>query len=190
MPDFAPNVTPRYVLKYHVAGRDHNIMMRTQRGTSFALTESYGQQLFGDLFDNLNSQMADDLAFVSAIVALTDDNLFFPAAVPTAVVGALALAGFSGQDRITHVTFAGRGSLGSKVNMHVYGVQLTPDVVPAAPESDFVLTAAESAFIAAPIAVLVANSHIRAIDNTTPGWYSRATIKPNDFWLKRLRNGS
>jgi len=190
MPDFAPNVTPRYILKYHCARRDHTVMMRTQRGTSFALTESYGQQLFGDLFDNLKVLLPDDLAFIAAAISLTDDDLSFPAAVPTAVVGQVALATVTGQDGISHLTFAGRGSLGSKVNLHIYGAQLTPDLLPDNPASDFVILASESAAVAAAIAVLVANSHIRAIDNTTPAWYQRATLKVNDFWLRQLRKGS
>ncbi|MFZ1990861.1 MAG: hypothetical protein WAW96_13950, partial [Alphaproteobacteria bacterium] len=129
MPDFAPNVTPRYVLEYRSAQRIHNVMMRGQRGISAALMESYGQGLFQTLFTALATLMPLDLAFISAKVALTDSDLFFPAALPTAVAGTIALTALSKQDAITHTTFAGRGSLGSKVNMHIYGVQWSPDTI-------------------------------------------------------------
>lgn len=190
MPDFAPNVTVRYVLKYTSVGRAHSIMMRTQRGTGFALAESYGQALFNNLFTSLAPAMPVDLSFISAAIAVEDSDLFFPAATPTAVVGALALNLFSKQDSISHITFSGRGTFGSKVNMHVYGVQTNPETLPALPENDFVITAAESAFYAAAIAVLTADTHVRAIDNSQPAWRAQVTLKVNDFWLRKVRQGA
>lgn len=190
MPDFAPNVTPRYVLAYRSVGREHNIMMRGARGISAALMESYGAGLFNQLFTTLAAGLPDDLSFISAKVALTDVDLFFPAAIPVQVTGLLAVATFSGQDSISHITFSGRGSLGSKVNMKVYGVQYNPDALPATFPSDFVITTGETSLIANAVAALQGDSHIRAIDNTQPTWYNQVTLKVNDYWLKRLRRGA
>lgn len=190
MTDFAPNVTVRYVLKYTSVGRAHNIMMRTQRGTGFALAESYGQTFFNGLFDSLKSIMASDLAFISAAIAVEDSDLFFPAAIPTAVTGALSPTLFSKQDSISHVTFSGRGTLGSKVNLHIYGLSLQPDALPAQIENDFVITAAESGVITAALAILTGDTHIRAIDNSQPAWRTQVTLKVNDYWLRKVRSGA
>lgn len=190
MADFAPNVTPRYVLKYRSVGRVHSIMMRGARGISFALMESYGQTLFNAFFTTMAAGLPVDLEFISASVAITDSDLFFPAAPPTAVTGAVALTSLSGQDSISHITFSGRGGLGSKVNLHVYGFAWGPDVLPAGDESDFVITAGESTVIANAIAALAADSHIRAIDNSQPVWRSQVTLKVNDYWLRKLRQGA
>lgn len=190
MPDFAPTVTPRYVLSYRAGGREHDVMMRGQRGISAALMESYGAGLYNQIFTLLAAGMPDDLEFLAARVALTDSNLFFPAALPVQVTGLVALATLSKQDTISHVTFAGRGSLGSKVSQHFYSLQLGPDTVPGGNEQDFVITSGESAFIGDVVDAFQADSHIRAIDNSQPVWYQRVTLKVNDYWLKRLRQGA
>lgn len=190
MPDFAPNVTPRYVLSYRSAQRAHSVMMRGARGISAALMESYGQGLFNTFFTSLATLLPLDLAFISAKVSLTDSDLFFPATVPTAVAGTIALTALSKQDSITHTTFSGRGSLGSKVNLKIFGIQWSPDTMPGGVEQDFVVTSSETSFVATAIAVLAADSHIRAIDNTQPSWYAKVTFKPNDYWLKRVRQGA
>lgn len=190
MPDFAPNVTPRYRLHYFVAGRAHTIMCRGARGTSAAAMAVIGQNLFNNLWQALDVISFDDLAFVSAEVALTDSDLFFPAALPGAVPGTQPIATASKQDSITHLTFSGRGNFGSKVTYHVYGVALNPDVLPATSQSDFVLLSSEDANISAAVAALnLAGNNIVTVDNTKPTFSARATIKINDFWLRRVRQG-
>jgi len=152
--------------------------------------ETIGKQLFNQLFTALISFLCDDLTFVSAEVALTDSDLFFPAAIPTAVVGAVALATFSKQDSITHMTFSGRGALGSKVNMKVYGGNLGPDTLPVNAVSDFLITSVESPTIASAVLALnVGGNNIVAVDNTKPVFHQQATVKVNDFWLRRVRQG-
>lgn len=191
MADFAPNVTARYRLNYHGALRNHSIMCRGARGTSFAAMETIGIGFFFGLFDALSALMFDDLAFLSADIALTDSDLFFPCATPAAVTGAQAIAQCTGQDSITHYTFSGRGTLGSKVSMHVYGVQSFPDLLPPDASADFVFLSSEVTAIADAVAILNnPATDIVAIDNTKPLFAARATLKVNDYWLRQLRRGS
>lgn len=190
MPDFAPNVTGRYRLHYNVVGRVHTIMARTRRGLDATAIQTSGAVYLRGIFVALAAGLCDDLSFLSAEYALHDSDLFFPAALPAGVVGGQAIATFSGQDSITHLTFSGRGQLGSKVSLHVYGHATTPDTLPANVWSDFVVLGGESAGIAA--AVVAANTdsgNIVAIDNTRGQYANRATVKVNDFWLRRLRQG-
>ena len=190
MPDFAPNVTGRYKLHYRVVGRSHTIQVRVARGAIFADIVNNSRVYLLALFTALASNLCDDLSFVSAEAALTDSDLFFPAATPTAVAGAIALAGYSGQDSISHLTFSGRGAFGSKTNVKVYGWQANPDTLPLNQASDFVLLATESAAISSAIGALNGGgASIVAIDNSPPTYHNRATLKVNDFWLRRLRQG-
>lgn len=190
MPDFAPNVTARYKLHYTAVGRSHTILVRAPRGTIFADIVSNARVYLNAFFSALAPNLVDDLAFVSAEAALTDSDLFFPATVPTAVVGAIAIALYSKQDSITHLTFSGRGTAGSKCNLKVFGWQANPDTLPTNQASDFVINATESAAISSAIAVLNGSPASRvAIDNTPPTYHLRATVKINDFWLRRVRQG-
>jgi len=190
MPDFAPNVTSRYRLKYNVVGRSHTVQVRCARGTSLIATQDAAIPYIRAVFLALASNMADDLAFVSATAALTDSDLFFPVGIPAAVAGAISVALFSKQDSISHLTFSGRGSSGSKVNQKIYGFNSNPDQFPVNAASDFVLLSSEVSLI--QNAVNAFNSFpgpIVAIDNSTPVYVQRATLKVNDFWLRKVRQG-
>lgn len=191
MADFAPNVTARYRLHYNVVGRDHTVQCRLVRGIDAGTLQADGAAYLRSVFAALAGAMADDLAFTSAEYALTDSDLFFPAALPAAVTGGQALALFSIQDSITHLTFSGRGSFGSKINVKIYGRQADPDTLPPGSSSDFVITAAENAAIAAAIAALNTSpgGRIVCIDNTPAAYHQRATLKVNDYWLKLARRG-
>lgn len=191
MPDFAPNATARYRLKYNVAGRVHTTGCRHTRGIDSGTLQAEGSAYIRSIFDALKSEMADDLAFISAEYALTDSDLFFPATVPAAVVGALSAADFSKQDGITHLTFSGRGAGGSRANVKIYGVQTDPDDPAGTEDTDFILLSAERATVANAVAALNTSpgGRIVAIDNTVAVYHARATIKVNDFWLRQLRKG-
>ncbi len=191
MPDFAPNVTARYRLHYNVAGRVHTIQCRGVRGIDVSTLQADGSAYLRGLFAAMAGLMADDLAFVSAQYALTDSDLFFPATVPAAVVGGVAAATFSKQDGITHLTFSGRGASGSKINQKLYGVQVNADVVPANFYSDFVVLTSDAVQFANAVAALNTSpsGRIVAIDNSVPAYYNRITVKINDFWLRKVRQG-
>jgi hypothetical protein len=191
MPDFAPNVTARYRLKYNVVGRQHTVMCRGIRDIDVSTLVNDAKTYLRAVFDALKADMASDLAFISADYALTDSDIFLPTTVPTAVVGGTAVAGFSKQDSITHLTFSGRGVQGSKVTTHIYGYQTSPDTLPVNIGSDFVFTGAENAAVAAAVVALNTSpsGRIVAIDNTPPVYANRATIKVNDFWLRKVRQG-
>lgn len=189
MPDFAPNVTPRYKLHYRAVGRSHTTQVRGARGASFLSMEATGRAAFNSVFNALAAAMPVDLAFLSAEVALTDSDVFVPAALPTAVVGVQALATYTKQDSITHLRFSGRGSLGAKVNLSVFGRSFNPDILPAGPENDFLITPGELADVTAAITALQGTSGLVAIDNSPISWRTSATIKVNDAWLRKVRQG-
>lgn len=190
MADFAPNVTFRYRLKYRAVARTHTVMVRAARGTLASPGAAQCATYIRAVFSALAAMLPADLAFISADYSLTDSDLFFPAAVPAAVTGANALTLYSKQDSITHCTFSGRGALGSKVSVKIYGVALNPDALPVNIASDFLILSSEQVEIANAIAALNTGSGvIVAIDNSVPAYYAQATVKVNDYWLKKVRQG-
>jgi len=191
MADFAPNVTARYKLHYNVAGRIHTMMCRAARGTSFAPGATQCAVYLRGLFQAMAGLLADDLSFISAEFALTDVDIFVPAPLPAGVVGLVSAATFSPQDTITHATFSGRTLGGSKGNVKLYGVQFSPDTTTSGTvENDFVINASELTSVANAITSLNTGSGIIVgIDNQALIYHQRATLKINDFWLKRVRQG-
>jgi hypothetical protein len=190
MPTFAPNVTPRYKVSYQAVGRVHSLLFRGARGLSFGDMETLGATAANAMFNPTLGVLVDDFSFLDAAVALTDSDIFLPAALPTAEVGTADIADYSKQDSITHVTFAGRGAGGAKVNWHLFGITLNPDVLPPEVENDFKITSAEWGVIANVYTVLAAQTGLRAIDNTAITYKSYALVKVNDHWLRKVRQGA
>lgn len=189
MPDFAPNVTPRYKAHYVVATHPHSIQFRVARGTNDGDGILAGRTHANALFAAFAAILFEDFHWVSAEYAHQDSDLFFPATLPTAVTGLTLLTAMSPADEIMHLTFSGRGAGGSKVSVHVYGTNFTLDLTPQGVFSDWILTGAENAGVASALTSLAANGDLRAIDNTAVTWRQQATIKLNDYWLRQLRKG-
>ena len=188
MPDFAPSATPRYVLKYVSAGVEHTIMFRAARGTSNGALQTIGEGAADDLFDALSAIMPDDLAAISATLYPQDTDVGIPTGTPTLPAGAVDTSAWSAVQKIHHLTFSGKGTGGSKVNVKVYGANIAETTT--AIGGDGKLAPGESADVDAAVAALSAQSGLRAIDNTAVAvWYPRVTFKTNDYWLRRARQG-
>lgn len=189
MPDFAPTATPRYIASYNSAGITHRIMMRVERDTSESIGVAAARLGLHDFLDELTTSLPEDFAWISANWYDQDSDVAIPVAVPDAVTGLQLLANYSKQDKITHLTFSGKGRFGGKINFKVFGVQFDPDELPAGVENDFVLNPGEAATVDAAVGVLNAVALLRCVDNTKPVIYGRVTLKVNDHWLKQVRSG-
>lgn len=189
MPDYAPDVTPRYVVDYNSAGLRHRVMFRTPRDTVYATGVAAGQLTAFNFFNELVTSLPDDFAWISASWYDQFSDVALPAAIPAAVTGLHNLALFSKQDKISHLTFSGKGFGGSKVSWKVFGVAFDPDLFPANSATDFVFNPGEEATIDDAVAALNAAALLACIDNTKPIVYGRVTLKVNDHYLKRVRNG-
>lgn len=184
---YAPSFTARYIGTYRCGGRNHNIQVRAVLGEPQATTVTRGQNCLHNLMEALKGKLADDFIWISAKYIPEDSEVGVPVATPTATTGALALNTFSKEDRIRPLHFPGH-STNSPGGLYVYGVQLSPDVVPDGIASDYLITASEDTDIAAAIAALSA-SNIAGNDGTVMAFYSYATTKPNDFYVKKVRKG-
>lgn len=188
MPDFAPDFTPRYRVRYISAGINHVAMLRGYRGEPSADTSNRARTVLAGVFDTFESVLPDDFAWLSAEYIPEDTNIGSPDAVPATVVGLADAALFSTQDRISSLGFVGR-SASTPVRLFMFGVQVTPDVASPSTLDDWRLTSAESAGVAAAVALLN-SSAIPANNNMPASWALYANLKVNDYWLKRARRGS
>lgn len=188
MPDFAPDVTPRYIAKYHVASLEHSIMVRFARGSTELDNVSEANIILNGAFEAVATLLANDFAWVSAEYIPQDTNVSHPVATPDAVTGLFDLEDFTIQDKISHLTISGRGTAGGTVHWQMYGLQFNPDSIGGGASVDFVfhtgeVTAVDNA------ASAFARASIRTVDQTKPTIRSDKTWKVNDFWLKRARKG-
>ena len=188
MTSYAPTFTPRLRCHYIAWGIPHTIQARVPRGTSTAsLLDRRGA--ISALFSIWADDLADDFAFTSAEYAEQDSDLFTPADPPVIVSGAVALADVRPTQRILSTTFSGRAP-GSKARVSLYGIRwnfMDTPTGPAAFDDDTIVTADEDSRIADSVAQLTTQLYAGSGQATV--WYARATLKINDFLLKRVRRG-
>ena len=184
----APTFSPRYRATYVAAGIQHNIQLRGLRGRTFLQMQSDGVILH-DIFNNFATQLADDFAWLSADIALTDSDVWNPAEPPAAVTGVVEVAQFTPWQKITGTRHSGRAPT-SRASYTMFGIHWDlantgSDISQVAYNG--IITAAEHAGVAAN--VLLANAYMRAASGTAATWYSRMTVKPNDALLRLVRKG-
>jgi len=188
--DFAPDVTPRYRAHYVSAGIPHTMLVRTLRSQTQAEVVAIGQTFCAGLVAAIQAYLADDFAFTSAEFIPKDSNIAVAAAAPANPTGAITVASMSPQDKITHATFSGKSTAetGSKVSVKVFGIALSYDSTTGGAK-DFVINPGEDANFTAATDFLATQGFVKAIDQGTPVWYERVNLKPNDFYLRKVRKG-
>ena len=192
MTTYAPNFTPRLRVKYVPARLQHTIQVRGPRGTSFALM-SNRCAVIHDVFNLWAPKLANDFAFISAEVALTDSEIWYPTDPPAAVTGSLAPSTFSPTQKITSTSFAGKAA-DSRARLSLFGirwVQGNPlDEAPSTFDGSYngVITPAENALVSNTVTAIT--TQFFAVSGEATRWYPRATIKINDHLLKLVRRGT
>lgn len=185
--NYADTYTKRYKVRYHAAGYNHTIQLRGLRDIDMGSFLSEASLLIGTLFNAYATNLADDFAFISGEYAEQDSSVFIPVAPPSGVTGLKAIALFLPIQQITSTTFSGKSNNGSKARISLFGVFWSLSTAGSA--QDFLVTALEDAPTSAVISALNNALNIVAIDSLAATWYGRATIKPNDAWIRRARNG-
>jgi len=184
MTTYAPNFTPRTRVKYVAFGIEHTIQMRSVRGATVGNLQGKATNI-RDCFNAVASLVAADFAFISVEGALTDSDVFFPLALPAAVIGAVAVASMPIQHRVTSTGFVGR-SAGSRASIFMYGVHW-PDGFGSERDNGRV-TIGEVAQLATIIGILNANAV--AGSGAAAIFAAYANIKVNDHLLKLVRRGT
>lgn len=185
MTTYAPNFTPRYKLHYLAGGITHTIQVRSNRGATFTETENLKDQIRG-CYQAVVARAYNDFQFLTAEVALTDSDVFAPAAIPLGLVGHVAdPALFSAVARIRGLTFTGRAP-GSRARFTMFGLAFSTDG-PTALGGDGTVTPAEEAGITT--IGNIATAAFRANSGAGAIFPYRGTYKENDHLLKLVRRG-
>lgn len=189
MTSYAPSYTSRYRARYHACGIDHVCQLRKQLGATPGQTALLAGTVH-DIFNTWQTILPDDFAFLGAEQADEGSDLFYPSVTPVAVIGTIGVGDYTPFQKVTHTRFACR-AVGSRSAIELYGLfweygnRIDDTNVLA---YDGVITAAEDARVGTTAALLNTQAFANS-GNPSSLWYSRATVKVNDFWLKAVRSG-
>jgi hypothetical protein len=187
MTTFSPDFSPRYKVDYVAAGFVHSAQFRIARGNTWNLLNLLNVvgaiQAF---YDALQPLLPEDFAINSCSIAEQDTNVFNPTdQIPVVVAGAKPLADYSPYARATATTFTGRDAP-SPVHVEQYG-PLWLVSTPTGIAGNGKVNATESTPISQAISALSGGPFSSTSGNGGTIWKSYATVKVNDYWLKRVR---
>jgi len=187
VPDFAPNFTARYVVRYSVLGIEHTMQFRI--GRSAGLTGLVGMTgKVTQFLEDLQSLMFDDWALLDAKYSAEDSNFFVPVAAPGAPIPTVAAPAQPQSQSILSTSFVGLSSQGQKARLFVYGLSIGPENTAFTSSDDFRILASDTSVIADAIATLQTGSPtIKASDDNDVTWYAYVNTKYNDFHLRNVR---
>lgn len=187
--DFAPDATPRMKVFYTSAGITHSMQVRSHRDSSPTIFILTAADYITAFVTALQSVLPTDFHFTSATYTPQDSDVSVPVGKPADPTGAIDPDDMSKQDKISHLTFRGKSSGGSKASIKVFGVQFSPDTAPPEVESDFIFSPGESTPLDNAVGVLAASTLLSAVDNNGIVWYDTVNLKVNDHYLRLARRG-
>jgi hypothetical protein len=186
MPDFSPDYTYRYKVRYLAGGITHDFVVRGDQWVTDGETHATALAAnVGEFFANLEDQLFDDFAFQSASWAYRGSSVFVPTTnVPTDPTGVFNPALVSSRHRATACTMSGRGLAEGHAKLYFFGAHF-PDHLVDSVGADGVITAAEFGGIVN--AAAVATTRFHSSDGAAAIFYERLTVKVNDRLLRIVR---
>lgn len=184
MADFAPNFTNRYRIKYSTMGRNHSIVFRA--GTTAAPLGPLIEADAKAFLDALANFRFSDWSVLGAEYSEAGSSFFLPAPTPVIAPGAATIGG-SGRG-VVNANFQGVSlSEGSRASLYVYGVNADPITTTETQDSNYRITRAEYAIVAAALDALAAATELTAIDGGQIIWHQYANINVNSYWQRKAR---
>lgn len=186
MPDFAPNYTARYRIRYTTMSKTHSMTWRV----AASVTDDTGiAAKVGLTLDDMAPILWDDFTIIGADFALADSDVFLPGTLPTFGGGDVGSGAQSPSDAAFAVSFVGRTIAGGKARMFLYGIN-PGELGRTAVGGDFRALSSEEPSVSDAIVRLNETSPpLVGNDNQTAIWYEYVNIKYNDRWVRRLRRG-
>lgn len=185
MPDFAPNFTARYKVRYQVLTKTHSITWRLARGASDGMAAA---ALMEDFWAALSGAMYNDFTVLSAAFAPEDSDVFLPTIAPASPTGAISSPGGGAGAVPLALSFPGRADDGQRAIFYQYGLTLVP-VAGTSVLGNFRVNPGEVSQIDDAIALLVAADPLLVSNSNSPvNWYPYANVKDNDHWVRKQRS--
>ena len=187
MPDWAPDYTPRAVLKYRSAGLGHSWTLRFARGTDLGDVEADSAAYMAAFITALETVLPTDFAITEAFTIDQDSNIQIPFGTnPVLPTGDVDYTTMSNEDKARSLGFAGKSTLGLPGRLFIFGIAINPDTTSPGGINYGLMTAAEYPIIEDAVAALNAAPFV-ANDGAQIIYYQRATHKVNDYWWKQAR---
>lgn len=184
MPDFAPNYTPRYKLRYSANGKVHTQLWRPPTTSTIADAATFALFVSG-YYAALAPLLYTDIAAIDASWAEADSDIFLPCATAT-----LLGSGFPGPAPASQtpytLSFVGRSTAGLRWVLYQYGGILYPEGNAnlydyRASAADYVEIGDTQAFLNGESGTFVAN------DDNPVLVKPYANLKANDYWVRKAR---
>lgn len=186
MPDFAPNYTFRYRVKYVGNGHTHHLLWRYAPSTTVAALPAIRLQVQDFLNAVGPANFYADFTILGADYALADSDIFLPAVPVPVFSGTFVLTGRPESAEAAALSFPGKSSLGQRAIFFLFGTIFQPAT--AAGVLDFRILASENANISDAVDVLDATDPVLvANDGVEVNWYPYANFKYNDYWVRQVR---
>lgn len=190
MSAYAPNFTARLRVKYTAAGAIHTQTWRVPSYGTLGINIAALRAAVENIWSDLQPRLYDDVSCVGCTYAVENSNIFLPT---DAIVmsGDIVTPTTDPRIKAFAVSLVGRTALGQPAKNFFYGMS-SPDSEGAGSEN-YRINPGENADVDAAIAT--ANGFLAGLvlcgsDGTGVTWYPYANTKPNDYWVKRVRQGA
>lgn len=184
MPDYAPNFTPRYKLRYSASGHVHAQLWRPPPGAVLADMATFALFVSG-YYAAVAPLIWDDTVPIDASFAAENSDIFLPCPIPTIIGGNDAATRRLDQNPVT-ASFVGRSTAGQRWVIYQYGSIVDPTFDPTV--GDYRLTAAEQVEVLDTTSFLNGESGtFVASDGVAVVVKPYINVKANDYWVRKAR---
>jgi hypothetical protein len=188
MPDFAPNFTPRIVIKYSAFSRSHSQLIRCAPGTVIADAGDYTSK-WSAIQEVVAPILSNTFDVVSASFCAENSDVFLPIATPSFTPGALSDATNKKRGALS-MSVMGRTVAGLRAVTYWYGTGLD-SITPGDETDDFRVLTGEDVNIANIVAAYSELSpSFVGNDGEVIMFYNYVNVKYNDNWVKKFRRGA
>ena len=141
-------------------------------------------------YAELTDVLFNDATALSTSYAVENTDVFLPAPVAVTMGGSVALAGAPKSAKAQSVSFVGRTSSGLRAVIYQYGTAFQAGAFGEG--EDFRIVPVENSAIDAAIATLnsIVDLFLCGNDGNYVTWYPYANVKYNDYWMRKVRQGS
>lgn len=184
MPDYAPNFTARYKLRYFANGKNHTQLWRPAPGQTIADASTFALFISG-YYAAVAGLLYDDTAPIDASWAEQDSDVFLPCAIPT-IVGTGDTGPAPVQLQPVALSLVGRSTAGLRWAIYQYGSTIGPETFLTA--NNYRVTSAEATEVDDVTAFLNGESGtFRANDGVAVLVKPYLNVKANDYWVRKAR---
>lgn len=190
MPDYAPNYSPRLVVRYKHAGAVHRLTCRTGRGVS--TTPAAVVTKLKSVLTAMQAQMFLDWAALDGSWYPQDSFISSPVDVSglNTITPANNTSSLQAGHKAMQARWEGRGNFGGRTAFVMFGIAF-PEFYSTAANRDFRIYGSEQSWVSDVVTALneLSPAFVPPGDASVV-WRDYVNIKVNDYWMGKVRNGA